>query len=153
MKKLLKFIIPIILILPIIFYSSIIVINNSIANKVEKSLKAYELPSDTVLVESISAAGKLTGNGNGMQYMGAILITSKLTEEEIKAHYSKEFDYVSVSRQTSKRIEDINSGAVRFYGYDETNEENYYSVVSWGSQNDFANGSFSGILDLDLRGH
>lgn len=153
MKKLLKFIIPIILMLPIIFYSSIIIVNNSIANKVEKDLKKHELPKDTVLVEAISAAGKLTGNGNGMQYMGAILITSKLTEEEIKAHYGEAFDYVSVNRQTSKSIEDINSSAIRFYSYDETSDQNYYSVICWGSQNDFANGSFSEILDLDIRGH
>ena len=44
-------------------------INNHTAYKVEKKLCETPLPEKTELIESISRAGKLTGNGNGMQYL------------------------------------------------------------------------------------
>ena len=49
----------------------------------EKELCETPLPEKTELIESISRAGKLTGNGNGMQYFGAILIRSDLSLEEL----------------------------------------------------------------------
>ena len=61
---------------------SISFINNNIAYKVEKELCETPLPEKTELIESISRAGKLTGNGNGMQYFGAILIQSELSLKE-----------------------------------------------------------------------
>ena len=66
---------------------SIPLINNHTAYKVEKTLCEIPLPEETELIESLSQAGKLTGNGNGMQYFGAILIRSDLSledSEEIK---------------------------------------------------------------------
>ena len=38
----------------------------------------FRLPKNTELIESIYKAGKLVGNGNGMQYFGVILIKSEL---------------------------------------------------------------------------
>ena len=58
-----------IIVLPVILYVGIVVINNSIADKIEKNLSVCELPKNTELIDSVSIAGKLTGNGNGMQYM------------------------------------------------------------------------------------
>ena len=55
---------------------SIPLINNHTAYKVEKTLCEIPLPEETELIESLSQAGKLTGNGNGMQYFGAILVKS-----------------------------------------------------------------------------
>lgn len=49
---------------------SIPLINNHTAYKVEKTLCEIPLPEETELIESLSQAGKLTGNGNGMQYFG-----------------------------------------------------------------------------------
>ena len=66
---------------------SIPLINNHTAYKVEKKLCETPLPEKTELIESISRAGKLTGNGNGMQYFGAILIRSDLSLEELDASY------------------------------------------------------------------
>ena len=60
---------------------SIPLINNHTAYKVEKALCEIPLPEETELIESLSQAGKLTGNGNGMQYFGAILIRSDLSLE------------------------------------------------------------------------
>ncbi len=58
-------------------------INNYTAYKVEKALCETSLPEETELIESLSQAGKLTGNGNGMQYFGAILIRSELSLGEL----------------------------------------------------------------------
>ena len=62
---------------------SLPLINNHTAYKVEKALCEIPLPEETELIESLSLAGKLTGNGNGMQYFGAILIRSELSLEEL----------------------------------------------------------------------
>ena len=67
---------------------SIPLINNHTAYKVEKALCEITLPEKTELIESLSQAGKLTGNGNGMQYFGAILIRSELSLEELETYYS-----------------------------------------------------------------
>ena len=67
---------------------SIPFINNHTAYKVEKALCEIPLPEETELIESLSQAGKLTSNGNGMQYFGAILIRSDLSLEELDAYYS-----------------------------------------------------------------
>ena len=52
---------------------SIPLINNHTAYKVEKALCEIPLPEETELIESLSQAGKLTGNGNGMQYFGNVI--------------------------------------------------------------------------------
>ncbi len=152
-KKLSKIIIPILILLPIVFYISIIIANNHIADKVEKELKAYQLPTDTALVESLSVAGKLTGSGNRMQYMGAILITSDLSRQEILEYYQNEFKYVEVQEQTSPTIESIRPNSANFNRFDFESNQTYYSVICWGSSSDYANDFFSEILDFDLRGH
>ncbi len=66
---------------------SIPLINNHTAYKVEKALCEIPLPEETELIESLSRAGKLTGNGNGLQYFGAIVIRSELSLDELDAYY------------------------------------------------------------------
>lgn len=89
---------------------SIPLINNYTAYKVEKALCEIPLPEETELIESLSQAGKLTGNGNGMQYFGAILIRSELSLEELDAYYSdyrsNEWEYL-VETQEGQPIEVI----------------------------------------------
>ena len=75
---------------------SIPLINNHTAYKVEKKLCETPLPEKTELIESISRAGKLTGNGNGMQYFGAILIRSDLSLEELDAYYSRRQHFCNI---------------------------------------------------------
>ena len=87
---------------------SIPLINNHTAYKVEKALCEIPLPEETELIESLSQAGKLTGNGNGMQYFGAILIRSELSLEELETYYSdyrsNEWEYL-VEIQEGQSIE------------------------------------------------
>ena len=66
----------IVIALPVLGYSGIVLTNNYLAQRIETELAAYQLPTKTVLVDSLGVAGKLTGNGNGMQYMCAILVES-----------------------------------------------------------------------------
>lgn len=126
---------------------SIPLINNYTAYKVERALCEIPLPEEAELIEPLSQAGKLTGNGNGMQYFGAILIRSDLSLEELDAYYS---DYRSneweclVETQEGQHIEVIDHGTLQFS--EEIKDNGYYIVYSWGS-------SSHPFGDLDIRGN
>ena len=126
---------------------SISFINNNIAYKVEKELCETPLLEKTELIESISRAGKLTGNGNGMQYFGAILIRSDLSLEELDAYYSgyrsNEWECL-VETQEGQSIEVIDHETLQFS--EEIKDSGYYILYSWGSGNSL-------LEELDIRGH
>lgn len=121
--------------------------NNIEAKKVADALKAYDLPEGTQLLDSVSAAGKLVGNGNGMQYFGAILIKSELSLEELKEYFGKlasdEFQNI-VEKQETGTIDFIEHADLSFDA--DCDYENTYIVYSWGD--------YSGLAsEFDLRGH
>ena len=126
---------------------SIPLINNHTAYKVEKALCEIPLPEETELIESLSQAGKLKGNGNGMQYFGVILIRSELSLEELDAYYSdyrsNEWEYL-VETQEGQPIEVIDHRTLQFT--EEIKDSGYYIVYSWGSGNSL-------LEELDIRGH
>ena len=126
---------------------SISFINNNIAYKVEKELCETPLSEKTELIESISRAGKLTGNGNGMQYFGAILIQSELSLKELDDYYSdhrsNEWEYL-VEIQEGQSIDVIDNETLNFGK--EINDAGYYIVYSWESENSL-------LKELDIRGH
>ena len=126
---------------------SLPLINNHTAYKVEKALCEIPLPEETELIESLSQAGELTGNGNGMQYFGAILIRSELSLEELDAYYSdyrrNEWEYL-VEIQKGQSIEVIDHGGLQFSK--EIKGSGYYIVYSWGSGDSL-------LQELDMRGH
>lgn len=126
---------------------SLPLINNHTAYKVEKALCEIPLPEETELIESLSRAGKLTGNGNGMQYFGAILIRSELSLDELDAYYSdyrsNEWEYL-VEIQEEQSAKAVDHGEVQFS--EEVKGDEYYIVYSWGSSNSL-------LDELDLRGH
>ena len=125
-------------------FVSVPVYNNYCAYNVEKMLCETPLPEQTELIEAISKAGKLTGNGNGMQYFGAILIKSELSLEELDAYYSEyrsnEWEYL-VEGQS---VEMLEHGGLQFS--EEIKGNSYYIVYSWGSGNSL-------LRELDIRGH
>lgn len=141
-------------ILLIIFLSIIILIiffipitNNFIAWRVESKIKNIPLPQDTKIIDSISVAGKQTGNGNGMQYFGAILVKSDLDLIELEEYYKnyREDEWsLNIKKQNTAKIDVIEHGDYSF----DTKEslENCYIVYSW-------EGSKLEILSLDIRGH
>lgn len=121
------------------------VANDDAARKTAKALERLPLPSDTKLVETVYKAGKLVGNGNGMQYFGAILIRSELSLEELQEHYSNSAKRECVvENQRESDIAVIEHGKLTF----QTNIEgdDYYIVYAWGDQVSFFN-------EFDLRGH
>lgn len=126
---------------------SIPLINNHTAYKMEKALCEIPLPEETELIESLSQAGKLTDNGNGMQYFGAILIKSELSLEELETYYSdyrsNEWEYF-VEIQEGQSIKVIEHKALQFS--EEIEDSGYYIVYSWGSGNSL-------LKELDIRGH
>lgn len=121
-----------VVLLPILSQFAIAVTNNAIAANIQKRLVQYELPPNTELVKSGSKAGKFIGNGNGMQYMGTILVDSELSSEELKEYYEKDFDFIEVEKKEEG--------------------DSCYSIICWDS-NRSENKFISFILDMDLRGH
>lgn len=149
-KRVLAILLIFMLVLPIITYIGIVITNNSIANRIEKDLTAYELPADTVLVDSVSIAGKLDGSGNGMQYRGAILVKSELGEKELTEHYGSAFDHIEVRKQTSADI----YGKYSFDRFSDEDKDSYYSVICQDDKRTETFGGFiSALLDFDVRGH
>lgn len=137
-------------VLAVVGYAVVIpAVNDSTAHGIEKSLLELPLPERTELVESCSAAGKLEGNGNGMQYFGAILIKTELSAEELETHYSayraNEWECV-VQKQDGAAIDWLHTQISFKALKNAESTDGYYMVYSWGSS-DFS------LRDLDLRGH
>ena len=74
MRKGIRIILAVIFASIILFLSLCPVINDISAKHIIAEIKSVPLPKDTQIIESFSQAGKLVGNGNGMQFFGAVLI-------------------------------------------------------------------------------
>lgn len=139
-------IIIIIIVAPILIY----ILNDRVANNTKKELLNVKLPNNTEIVDSILIAGKLTGNGNGMQYLGAILVKTDLSEEELKKYYNQykkdEFSFL-VEKQNSKKLKMIDNGSYWFEKYNENDREKYFTIYSWGESKKEL------LTEFDLRGH
>ena len=97
--------IPVIIVIVLLvgFFASIPLTNDLTAKNIEKQLLEINLPDHTSIVESLSATGKLVGNGNGMQYFGAMLVKSELTLDELSAYYAQNMANVVVGIITTTR--------------------------------------------------
>lgn len=145
-KIVITLIIVILVLAPIALMAITPLVNDYTARKVANELEELPLPENTEVIEVGSFAGKLVGNGNGMQYFGAILIKSELSLESLTEHYSQyaedEWECV-VERQEGNEIQELDRSATF---QTDVEGENYYIVYSWGS-------SDSIFSELDLRGH
>lgn len=147
MKKILAVFVPIIVCILICFLIAAPIVNSNAAKETANELANLPLPDNTEYIEDIYKAGKLVGNGNGMQYFGAILIKSELSLEELKEYYAgfaeHEWECV-VEEQTGTEIEMIEHERLAF----KTNVDgiHYYIVYSWGNNNSF-------FHEFDIRGH
>lgn len=154
MNKVIKFIITIIL-LPCFFSISVMFVNDIIANKPEKELLNFILPEKTQLVESNSVAGKLYGNGNGMQYIGQLLVTTELTEEEIYAYYSALDEWIVIKKQDSPVISEY-FPKDKFKNFDSTKNNYMVELVRYnpGTYDTYLSENFFWkMLDFDIRAH
>ena len=105
------------------------------------------MPERTEIIDSVSLAGKLVGNGNSVQYFGAILLKSKLPLNDLEDYYSvyqkNEWSYV-VERQENQIITVVEHSKISFS--EMVDDEAYYIVYSWGDGPDL-------LEELDFRGH
>lgn len=136
-----------IILFTLVFIASPIV-NDDVAKKTADELLEIPLPDNTEFMESIYEAGKLVGNGNGMQYFGAILIKSDLSLDELKEYYSEfadnEWTCVVENQIHTDVDKSIMDTALSFKTDIEGND--YYIVYSWGDNDTI-------FHEFDLRGH
>ncbi len=146
MKKIVLIIIFVLVVLGI----TIPLVNNDVAADTAKKLEEIPLPENTEYLEKVSLAGKLDGNGNGMQYLGAILIKSELSIGELRDYYSdfaeNEWECI-VENQPDNRVRAVEHEDLEFRS--EIAGDHYFIVYSWGSNDRF----LAGFSDWDLRGH
>jgi len=120
--------------------------NDRAAAETAERIQEIELPEAAEYIESFSKAGKLVGNGNGMQYLGGILIRSGLTLEALQAHYApyaqSEWECV-VERQTGQDIQFVEHGTVSLRAA--VDGDDYFIVYAWGSGPAL-------FQELDIRG-
>lgn len=122
-------------------------VNDWSARRTAEGLRSLPLPERTELVETASAAAKLTGSGNGMQFFGAVLLHSELSLEELEAHYSRyaRHDWeCCVERQSGAAVRAVEHGSLRFDA--DVSGDGFYIVYSWGD-------GVPLFRELDLRGH
>lgn len=121
--------------------------NDKAAQNIVKEIKSIPVPDNTSIVDEISAAGKLSGNGEGMQYFGAVLLESELSLEDLQAYYGKyaESKYSNiVACQENKRIKVVEHKELNFKA-EIDKDNNYYIVYTWGDRDGIAS-------ELDPRG-
>ncbi len=129
------------------FLLSIPVVNDAVAAKIADTVEGIPLPPETEFCEKVSRAGKLAGNGNGMQYFGGILIKSDLTASQLEAYYaacdSNGLNCV-VQRQAGQGLHMIEH-AKAAWGT-QIDDGQYYTVYAWGDGNSL-------FSELDFRGY
>ena len=131
------------MLLPIVLNIVVMSVNDAYAARAEKKLKQLPMPQHTEYVESFSKAGKLSGNGNGMQYYCAMLITSELTLQQLQDHYGQ-YDNCYVYEQNTAGIDELH-GSIRFNT--DPVPDNAYRVELWGDSPPWF------FTDFDIRGH
>lgn len=127
---------------------SVAIVNDSLAAHALNDIKALPLPENSKILSEYAVAGKVSGNGNGMQYFGAVLIKSEQDLASLQKHYhdvGSEY-FVNVKEQKSDVIEVLNGNQHYFDGVDDCDFENCYIVYGYGKGGNW-------FLDLDLRGH
>lgn len=122
-------------------------INDGIARGAARELERIPLPAQTELVETVSAAGNLAGNGDKIQYFGALLLKSKLTARQLDDHYRAyraEAWQCRVAPQTGAAIAQTEHPVYSFDALqDETDFSGYYIL--------YTRESGSWLLAWDIR--
>ncbi len=143
--KIARHFLGIILVLIVLVTVSVPLINNLLAKEIAGDVREIKLPTGAVYVESFAQAGKLVGNGNGLQYVGGILIKSDLSKEDLQAYYEQKGLECTIEQQSDRSI-DFDHGSILLRN--DISDGNYYVVYTWGNR--YYN---SIISDLDIRGH
>lgn len=125
---------------------SITLVNDAAARDVESQLRSLPLPNGTELVESTSQAAKIVGNGNGMQYLGALLLRSDQNTAELQKYYDAQTtsDKLDIRVAPSGSLDEFH-GASGFI--DDPAADGMFIVYAWG------NTPGDVFEEFDLRGH
>ena len=109
-------------------------INDRVVADFVKELKQKPLPDNTVIVEENAIADRICGNGDGVQYCGALLLKSDLSLEELKEYYLSQFndneDYNIVEYKT---IDESYLEERSAFHFDAEKEDNYYILYAWSN--------------------
>ena len=137
---------------------TIFICNNILAKKQAERLLACELPRNVRLLDSASFAEKLSGNGNGMQWVGAILIESdaRLNEDSLYQWFADQIR----PAENNETIDVFFQDTPYFYGH----QKNRFSGKKHGGPYfdiRFCTSSVSGLeasvweklLNFDFRAH
>lgn len=105
---------------------------------------------DVQVLDTASVYGKLEGNGNGIQFYGAILVEAE-TEEKVAAlvaELSDRYEEVGYAKQTDNAIQNkhLEHRTLAFSYPSFSENKNYFMIWFFNSQHDFA-------WALDLLGH
>ena len=128
------------------------IINNGVALGIENDLKE-ELAAEEHLeiVDSISVAGRLSPFTNDMQYFGAVLVKSDLSEAELEAYFEETlFDKrynCTYEKQASAEISLKKTHNLAELSFDTIPEGTCYIVYRYGQ----APGWLQDLLNTDLR--
>ncbi len=142
-----------VIVLPVFLVLGITTTNDLIAKDIERDLKSIQLPENTEFVDSVSNAGKITGNGNGMQYYGAIVVSSQLSLEELTEYYTSQNSHINIRVQEnniffpSHRFHSVSEQEIESFDSSKSN----YIIECWAP--DSIPKWLKTILDFDLRGH
>ncbi len=107
-------------------------VNDYSAYRVLTELKGVPLPEKTVMVDSTYAAGKMIGNGNGMQFLGDVLIKSELSYEELKDYYNNYSDTELTVFEKDNITYYFHRKHYELTFKNYPNNSNYYVVYKWG---------------------
>ncbi len=124
--------------------------NNALAMGVARELSSLSLPPDTVIVEKTSMAGRMLNSHDSVQYIGAVLIKSDRSLDELKACISSQFEDSSqapiVCRIQGQTLDIRDDVAMTFR--ESVGESGYYAVYL------VRTGGYAAqwYLDLDTRG-
>ena len=140
-----------ILMFPCILYGGVALVNNGIAARLERQLRACPLPPETELLDSTHIAGRLMANGNGMEWRGLLLLKSSLDEQALRDWYGEHFDDCAwVDRQETPTIYEYYD--YRFEHFD-PNAACWRVELSDGSTVGCEDSFWEALLNTDLRGH
>lgn len=128
---------------------SVTLVNDGAARDIETQLLDLPAPEGGEVAESMSQAGRMVGNGNGMQYVGALLVRSDRGIGAVSGHYATVSEGIDldVTVVTSAGIESQGfHGADGFLAHPGPGDD-LYVVYAFG---DGPGGFFESV---DLRGH
>ncbi|MBQ7183396.1 MAG: hypothetical protein IJR97_05355 [Clostridia bacterium] len=150
MKNIAVVYITIVILVVLLAEVGIYIANNRIAESIRLKLISFPCPDYITIEDSVSVAGKVFGNGNGMQYTGAMLIQSAENEKCIDMYYNSVNPECEVKQLQSSTIGNA------FYFKEITESKSYYVItLTFDIEGETIPDTllYRILSDCDIRGH